>query len=1201
MKQKKKRSVVAKNKYSDFFIKKKISTSIINKMDFIGGLATAGNFLNEREQPKSIKTHTSRIKRSKPNGNNIYNSWNLKQNRRHVKKKANDRYKLARNTKETGIVPNFYNQVKSVKLRKKKNLQRRRDLINLQTRDNGNNNNITEGFNGQDSLFSDEGSMFSAGRSIGTVDSMGNDHNNLFKKSNLISNNRVHERNYEKSTKDTINRNHSSFLNQFEELSFNNPNGPVSANNVHHENGKMADTSKLEMERRLAMDGEYSKFHKNIDMTYGVAKGDEFIHNNMLPFFKQGFGKGYGPDSIMQKKLDDVKQRKMETFSGSSKNIEYRPKTERKPLFNPHVGLTHIYGMPNFTNYFEKRYTPGRERRNEKIHQPVRVTPGLNLGYNEVAKHGYHDSFRPMQKTVDDLRTANNPKISYGSVVIPGLKSVRRPIVPNVAKHRPVTFKELDPRDMQKGTSYYKGPSIYGQYDAPTTNRQITTKAWYSAPNTNATYHKPDSMREMHKISHKENFKYPGPRHAMGVGQEKATTSTANTYHLEPTNRQLQSKRTYTQPAHHHEGQKHVAFDMNTNIPDPTCRDLTQNKTWNNPAHHHEGQKHIAFDMNTNIPDPTLRDLTQNTTWNNPAHHHEGQKHVAFDMDTNIPDPTLRDLTQNRTWNNPVNRHEAQKHIAFDMNNNIPDQTLRDLTQNRTWNNPATRHEGQKHIAFDMNTNIPDPTLRDLTQNRTWNNPATRHEGQKHIAFDMNTNIPDPTCRDLTQNRTWNNPAHHHEGNKKMAFDYANAIPDTTLKQLTQYKTYQAQAVHHEAQKGGYVAELGGTIAPTTLRQLTQNQQYLNHPSLHEGQKGGYAAEHAGTIAKTTLRQLTQDQKYLNHPVLHEGQKGGYTAAHAGTVAKTTLRQLTQNQQYLNHPVLHEGQKGGYIAAEGGTIAPTTLRQLTQHKTYQGPIGLHQGQKGGYTAAQSGTIAPTTLRQTTQHKTYQGPIGLHQGQKGGYIAAEAGTIAPTTLRQTTQYKTYQGPLGLHEGQKGGYIAAEAGTVAPTTLRQLTQYKTHYNPVSLHEGRKGGYLAAEAGTVAPTTLRQLTQHNTYQGPLTHHQGQKQRGRGDASNSLVNVQKEKTVITRDGGAPTTSNFEKTPTYEHTMVQLCEPIQINREVYGNMEGQRPLQCVPTMHTRVPNQLPNALGWRFDTCVVKQLATNPYINNTQHKSIDY
>ena len=84
-----------------------------------------------------------------------------------------------------------------------------------------------------------------------------------------------------------------------------------------------------------------------------------------------------------------MKTRKVELFTGSADNLQYKPKTERKPLFNPLIGLTNIYGMPNFSDFAGARFIPGKERKNEKPFQEQKVTPGLGLGYNEVSTHGY--------------------------------------------------------------------------------------------------------------------------------------------------------------------------------------------------------------------------------------------------------------------------------------------------------------------------------------------------------------------------------------------------------------------------------------------------------------------------------------------------------------------------------------------------------------------------------------------------------------------------------------------------------------------------------------------------------------------------------------------------------------------------------------------------------------------------------------------
>jgi hypothetical protein len=77
-------------------------------MDFTGGLASVGKFIADREPEPHDKLITNRVKRTKINGNNIYNSHNTLKYRRLTKKKANDRYVKATKPMETGIIPNFY-------------------------------------------------------------------------------------------------------------------------------------------------------------------------------------------------------------------------------------------------------------------------------------------------------------------------------------------------------------------------------------------------------------------------------------------------------------------------------------------------------------------------------------------------------------------------------------------------------------------------------------------------------------------------------------------------------------------------------------------------------------------------------------------------------------------------------------------------------------------------------------------------------------------------------------------------------------------------------------------------------------------------------------------------------------------------------------------------------------------------------------
>ena len=198
----------------------------------------------------------------------------------------------------------------------------------------------------------------------------------------------------------------------------------------------------------------------------------------------------------------------------------------------------------------------------------------------------------------------------------------------------------------------------------------------------------------------------------------------------------------------------------------------------------------------------------------------------------------------------------------------------------------------------------------------------------------------------------------------------------------------------------------------------------------------------------------------------------------------------------------------------------------------------------------------------------------------------------------TQNKTIIGPVTPVIISKGGYGPEQSGTVAKTTLRQMTENKTYQGPVGPMDREKGGYIAELGGSYAPTTLRQLTQNKTYQGPAVLSDGGKQRSRGDVNNAYVNVEKDRLTIARDGGLPTISNYNKGKTFDFTMVQLCEPIQINRTMLPNMTGQQ-IANIPTVQTRPGHQLPQQ-DYHFNSHIVANLNNNPYINNIIYKSVE-
>lgn len=1073
-------------------------------MELLAGLALGGKYLRDKHVEKSDKKIKA-IRRALPNTRNIYEGKKTKKAFRKLLSTATDRYTAGQNPEESGVYPRMHNRVKFWDGINKERVQNRKNIKAglpgkqfIEPFGNGNNRTSKD----CDSMFSDEMSNYGErtldDRSRMSMDLV--DHTALFRKGDQMFNNAFNTKRELSSLKNNvmktpnvgvpytnIKKNAPGFLSQFDELKFDNPGGFVAKNSSPENMNKYGHIAREEIARKVANDGGYTDFNDNDSMTYGVTSKEHFSHNNMVPFF--GKSNSYGSDKAMIKQQDYHKQRKLDLFTGSLKNLDYRPKTERRPLFNPMLGLTNIYGMPNFSSYMEGRYIPSRERRNEFPVQPTKVTPGLNLGYNEVSKQGFHDMHRSHRPNVDELRVATNPKVTYHKPIIHGMKGVKRGIISNVAKRRPVTFFENDPRDMVKSLGYVRAPTIRGGWDVPITNRTQTSKSWAGPAKfvRVKSQHRPESMLSKVKISHKENFKAAMPR---GMGTNQHNKGHAYDMHSNvpgTTIKDLTIKQGTYGPLGAGQFQKGHAYDMQSNVPDTTIKDLTIKQGTYGPLGAGQFQKGHAYDMNTNIPDINMRNIHQKMTQYNPAGTGEHQRGHAYDMKTNVPEPTMRNVHQNITQYNPTGTAAHHKGHAFNMSD-VPEATMRNIHQKMTQYNPAGTAEHHKGYAFDHFTNAPDPTLRATYQDKTYQGPIGTGEHNKGHVFDMITNIPEATLRNVHEKITQYNPAGTMEHHKAPAFDMITNIPDATMRNVHEKKT-----------------------------------QY--------------------------------------NPI--------------GT------------QQH---------SKGGYLPQLAGTIAVPTMRQLSQNKTQYNPIGTRQHSKGGYIPQQAGTVAIPTMRQLTQNKTQYNPVGSQQHEKGGYSVAQSGMIAVPTMRQLTQHKTQYNPLGTQQHEKGGYKTAQAGMIAVPTMRQLTQKTTQYNPVGTQQHEKGAYDVQQQNTIAPTTLRQLTQHKTHNNPVGHYE--KQRNRRDAGNSYVNVAKE-TIA--EGRSPTTCNYAKGPTYENTVVNLCEPIQVNRKLYGTAYGHNVQDCNPTMYTRMGYSLPQT-GWRSYTKYTGQnLSSNPFINNTQHRTVEY
>jgi hypothetical protein len=135
---------------------------------------------------------------------------------------------------------------------------------------------------------------------------------------------------------------------------------------------------------------------------------NKFEHNNMVPFF----GAKIRGRTVDANSTESV----LDTYSGAGSQKIH--KEERAPLFAPQNAINYVNGMPSVTDFIQSRVMPGSKMANVKPWEEIQVGPGLDRGYTAKGSDGFNSGMEARDKwvdrNVDQLRTVNNPKITFG-------------------------------------------------------------------------------------------------------------------------------------------------------------------------------------------------------------------------------------------------------------------------------------------------------------------------------------------------------------------------------------------------------------------------------------------------------------------------------------------------------------------------------------------------------------------------------------------------------------------------------------------------------------------------------------------------------------------------------------------------------------------------------------------------------------------
>jgi len=546
------------------------------------------------------------------------------------------------------------------------------------------------------------------------------------KENNLIDN-----RKYERKTVNKVKSN-NEFFSQFDPLELDTFGDPSSFNAVHNSTGTNSTLKRMETERKLANDGGYSNFEKNEDGTYGVINPKHF-DMKLQPFFRNR-----GGNEIYNR--SDMHQRKMESFTGSTNDPSWKKKKESSPLFSPIVGATNIYGNSVPSDEFEGRYIPSRERRYEMPFTQVRQAPGIGLGTNETASHGFHDNYRIEPLSTDTIRGPRGPKLSYTKPIIMGVKGNKGRVLGKQENRKPTTFTDFGTERITGvgGFGYIKAPTVRNVYDSDnmaTNNRGKMDHQRYN-PASGGGNHEviPDKLRGNFRTPSKENYLQAEPRSLTLIEGMQARPSEMP-YITDPTKR-MQHNFNYLGPSGREGIGNGHTFNVITNIPDPTKRDQHNEYGRNGNVKVNGSQYTNSFES----PDPTKRD----------QHNVVGRsgtgltvREKQYNNSFESPDPTKRDQ------HNDVGRSGTGLTVREKQYNNSfesPDPTKRDQHNDIGRSGTGlTVREKQYNNSFES----PDPTKRDQHNNvgRSGTGLSVR-EKQYNNSFES----PDPTRRDQHNN-----------------------------------------------------------------------------------------------------------------------------------------------------------------------------------------------------------------------------------------------------------------------------------------------------------------------------------------------------------------------------------------------------------------------------------------------------------------
>jgi hypothetical protein len=946
-------------------------------MELIGGLAFIGSYLNDRENKKVLDDNKSNLKIEECDNCDIYS--------RTMFTKANDlhgsllsqREKESKSSNETGMYPSG----------------------------NGNNREFFD----NDCHINSDSDMSSRGNT--SIDM--NDPLYFINKGGGMTNNRKHEKRHVKQQR-------GNYESQFEDLTFDNPNEPVSINAAPYNNSRIA---RMENERDLALSGGFSNFDEQSDMTYGITNRENFTHNNMKPYFK----KSPNPSSLEH--VSRVSQQKMELFSGAERT-GWEKKKEQDNLFDPVTNMTNIYGNPSMSSMidYESRYIPSKERRNEKPFEQIKVAPGLGLGAKGGGNYtsGGGDMYRVLPKTVDDLRTIPNRKETYETVTNVGQKGSNGPIAGKSVKRGPDKFKENNTKDFLKTYSYIQAPKLVGEIDPATLgrNRGLKETEHYGAMQAVHTKDTPDELRGKHKEASKKSFKQADPRNVHLIDGLRGRSVTFDETFV-PDATQRGKDNNYLGPGQSYTNKSYI-YDKN-DIRDATKRD--QHNQYDRSGKAMTGNTHMgkSFDPNE-VMDATKRD--QHNQYDRSGKAMTGNTHMGKLFDPNeVMDATKRD--QHNQYDRSGKAMTGNTNMGKLFNpNETPDITKRD--QHNQYDRSGKAMTGNTHMGkiFDPNE-TPDITKRDQHNKYDRSGKAVSGNSYKSMSFNPDE-VPDATKRD--QHNKYDRSGKAVSGNsyKSMSFN-PDEVPDATKRD--QHNKYDRSG---KAVSGNSYRSM--SFNPDEVPDATKRDQHNKYDRSGKAVSGNsYRSMSFNPDEVPDATKRDQHNQYDRSGKAMSGNMHKGMSFNPDEVPDATKRD--QHNQYDRSGKAVSGNSYRSVS-----FNPNDVQDLTKRNTYNyDEVANVTGNKMSVKYIDYNDVPDVTNREITGETNHVG-AGNHE-VNNSYVINYDNAVPDITNRETTgeTNRTNPGNFGIgREKTREDVYNMNVNTSKEKTLKNRTPTTISYN-------------------------------------------------------------------------------------------------------------------------------------------------------------